>query len=228
MDRLLLILADAGLELVPPEISRHPAVVNNAKRRGKKPKEVLLDVSLHYTAMKALKDRWKRGRPDIVHVSLLIAQDSLLNKLGRLETYIHTYQGKVIEISPEMVVPRNYIRFVGLAEQLLLVGRVPPDTGKPLAYIHGKALRDLIKEKGVSKTFRLDDKAVAVKPRSLAKMIVEEKYPALIIGSFQQGDFSEEVESVEAEVYSIFDEPLPAWSVLSHVLALVTDELGVP
>jgi len=228
MDKLLLILADAGLELVPPEIRKHPSVVNNARRRGKKPEEILLDVSLHYSAMKNLKDRWKRGRPDIVHVLLLLTQDSLLNKFRKLETYIHTYQGKIIEVSPETIVPRNYNRFLGLAEQLLLVGRVPPNAEKPLATILKGTLGELIKEKGVTNVFRLDENGVLIKPREFAKIVIGEGRPAIIVGAFQRGDFSEEVRHIGADVYSIFSEALPVWSVVSHIMALITDEAGVP
>ncbi|MBW9140788.1 MAG: hypothetical protein K1T65_03670, partial [Candidatus Aramenus sp.] len=44
--RVNVILLDSSLELVPSEISNHPSVVKNAKKRGKKPTEVLLDISV--------------------------------------------------------------------------------------------------------------------------------------------------------------------------------------
>jgi len=114
MDRLKIILLESALETVPHEIWRHPAVVKNARRRGKKPGETLLDVSLHYHAMKNLKDREKRGRPDIVHTTLLELLESPLNKEGHLEVYVHTYQGHVIFIDPSTRIPRNYNRFGAL------------------------------------------------------------------------------------------------------------------
>ncbi|MCC6050815.1 MAG: 16S rRNA methyltransferase, partial [Thermofilum sp.] len=55
-----LLLAEAGLELVPKELWSHPAVRASARRRGKKPGEILLDVALHHSAMVGLGERWKR------------------------------------------------------------------------------------------------------------------------------------------------------------------------
>ncbi|MEM4684334.1 MAG: 16S rRNA methyltransferase, partial [Thermosphaera sp.] len=66
MYKLRIVILEAGLELVPKSIANHPSILKNAARRGKKPSEVLLDVSIHYPAMKKLPDKLKRGRPDIV------------------------------------------------------------------------------------------------------------------------------------------------------------------
>ena len=112
-------LVESGLELVPKEISKHPLIRRYAKKRGKKPSKVLLDISFHYHAMKNLKDFNKRGRPDIVHFCLLEALGSPLNKMALLRIYVHTYDGKVVFIDPSTRIPKNYIRFVGLMEQLL-------------------------------------------------------------------------------------------------------------
>ena len=90
MTIIRLILAESSIELVPRDIIGHPSVLKTAKRRGKKPTEILLDISLHYHAMKKLRDRHKRGRPDIVHVSLLEALSSPLNLEGKLEVIVHT------------------------------------------------------------------------------------------------------------------------------------------
>ena len=49
---LNLLLADSELEMVPRELWSHPAVVQNAKKRGKKPSQVLLDASLHHSAFR--------------------------------------------------------------------------------------------------------------------------------------------------------------------------------
>lgn len=126
MRKALLILTDANLELVPPELRGHPAVLSIARRCGKKPGEMLFDKSLHFAAMKIFKDHHKRGRPDITHLCPLIAQSSLLNASGLLETLLHIINGEVIAVRPERRVPRNHVRLIGLMEQLLLEGHVPP------------------------------------------------------------------------------------------------------
>ena len=59
------------LELVPKELQKHNSVISSARRFNKKPAEILLDISWHFAAMKGIKNEIKRGRPDLVHFSLL-------------------------------------------------------------------------------------------------------------------------------------------------------------
>ncbi len=116
-----LILADSELELMPEEIKK---------------RKILLDSSLHHSLMKGLKDWKRRGRPDIVHVFLLIAQESILNRKGLLKTYIHTRNDEIIYVNPEMRIIKNYNRFKGLMQQLLIHGKVP---------LKGKSLMEMKK-----------------------------------------------------------------------------------
>jgi len=50
---------------------------------------------------------------------LLTLLDSPINKAGRLQIYIHTAKGVLIEISPTVRIPRTFKRFAGLMVQLL-------------------------------------------------------------------------------------------------------------
>ncbi|KAJ2046506.1 18S rRNA pseudouridine methyltransferase, partial [Coemansia sp. S2] len=59
------------------------------------------------------------SRPDITHQCLLTLLDSPLNKTGRLQVYIHTKGDVLIEISPQVRIPRTFKRFSGLMVQLL-------------------------------------------------------------------------------------------------------------
>ena len=68
-----LILSESALELVPNELEEHPSVVSHAKKLGKYPSDILLDNSWHFAAMKGIKNEIKRGRPDLVHFSILEA-----------------------------------------------------------------------------------------------------------------------------------------------------------
>jgi len=227
LKRLILVLADAGIELVPQSIWRHSAVRASAAKRGKKPGEILLDVSLHHHAMLKLKDREKRGRPDITHVCLLVALSSLLNRMGFLEVYIHTYQKKWIRVSSETRIPRNYNRFVGLMEQLLLRGRVPPDSSQPLMEVLPVSLREGLRQAGATKIVVLSEKGRPLTPRELARSLVAEQRPAVIVGAFQRGQLSSEVLSVADDVISIAPLSLDAWTVVSKIISSVEDELGV-
>jgi len=223
---LHIILLESALELVPNEIASHPAVVKNAKRRGKKPGETLLDTSLHFHAMAKLKDREKRGRPDIVHISLLNALESPLNKAGYLRIYVHTYPGHIIFIKPETRVPRNYNRFVGLMEQLLTVGRVPPESSDPLMYVKTMSLHDLLNTIGVNGLILLHERGERAKPAEIVEKALSNNY-AIGIGGFAHGDFSEEVFKLADSQYSIYSEPLTTWTVVSHIVAAAEHVLKV-
>jgi rRNA small subunit pseudouridine methyltransferase Nep1 len=54
------------------------------------------------------------ARPDITHQCLLTLLDSPLNKAGRLQVYIHTAKGILIEVNPHVRIPRTFKRFSGL------------------------------------------------------------------------------------------------------------------
>jgi rRNA small subunit pseudouridine methyltransferase Nep1 len=50
---------------------------------------------------------------------LLTLLDSPINKAGKLQIYIHTAKGVLIEVSPTVRIPRTFKRFAGLMVQLL-------------------------------------------------------------------------------------------------------------
>jgi len=216
--KLILIIADAGLELVPKELWKHPSVYKNAERRGKKPWQVLLDVSLHYSAMRSLERKEKRGRPDITHMCLLEALSSPSNLSGSLEVYVHTVEGKIICLDPKVRLPRNYNRFVGLMEQLLERGKVPPSSSKPLLKISDKGLKELVTDLNPSRVLILSEKGKLIRFGDLTRVLASEGKPLAIVGGFQAGDFSKEVTSLGGDFISIYPKPLDAWAVVSRVL----------
>lgn len=224
--KLVLILLEASLETVPASIANHPAVVKTASRRGKKPTEILLDKSIHYHAMKKLPRAEKRGRPDIVHIALLEALESPLNKTGDLSTYIYTIEGHAVFIDPSTRIPRNYNRFVGLMEQLFKEGRVPPGSEKPLLYLKTIKLEDLIKE-SMSRGLILLSEECEYKPvYSVVEEAISEKL-AIGIGGFPHGDFEEETKKQAVRCYSIYREPLSTHIVVSRIIASAEKILGV-
>ena len=227
MEMLYLILAEAGIELVPRKLWLHPSVRSSAAARGKKPGEILLDVSLHHHAMLRLKDREKRGRPDITHFCLLLALSSLLNKCGFLRVRVYTYEGKWISVASETRLPRNYNRFVGLMEQLLIKGHVPPGADKPLLKVLHAGFKEGIRDLKVTRVFLLDETGTPKSPRELARLIVREERPAVVVGAFQKGSFSEEVTDSADDIISIAPIPLDAWTIVARVISSVEDALGI-
>ena len=130
---LTLVLADTELERVPADLQRHPAVRASAKKRGVSPSTILLDSSFHHPALRKVPDGERRGRPDIAHIVLVVALDSILNLEGGLRIFIHTRNDEVIQFSPETRIPKNYTRFAGLMEDLFEKGEVPEE--KPLLHM---------------------------------------------------------------------------------------------
>lgn len=212
-----LILAEAAVELVPEGMLNHPSVLAHAKRRGRKPNETLLDVSYHYAAMKELRQSDKRGRPDIVHFSLLEALGSPLNREGQLETWIHTVQDRVIRIDPKTRLPRNYDRFVGLMEQLFTEGRVPPQ-GKPLIQVETSSLRALVERIQPTSLIALSTIGQPSTLEEICRNLAQTDKPAVMIGCFARGHFAEQNLKLANRVFSIDKEPLDSWIVTSRII----------
>jgi len=211
-----MVLIESSLELVPKEIWGHPAVLKSARRRGKRPGDILLDKSIHYHAMKDLKYSEKRGRPDIVHASLLNALSSPLNLEGKLRIYIHTIGDYIIFIRPDTRIPRNYMRFVGLLEQLFITGKVPPDSDKPLLLIKDMSLEELLSTIGKKLTL-LSETGELVSPDYVVEEIISSN-GIIGIGGFPHGDFSKRIYRLADKVYSIYPKSLDTWIVVSRII----------
>ena len=227
MEKLYILFAEAGLELVPREIWRHPAVRASAERRKKKPGEILLDISLHYQAAKKLRDFRKRGRPDIIHFCLLMALGSPLCRAGKLLPIVHTYRNDVIWINPEVRLPRNYNRFIGLMEQLLTTGRVPPKSDQPLLSVIGHDIAEVIESYSPSQIFLLSEKGEFLPPLLLAREVAQYPKPMVVIGAFQAGDFSEKVRNIADREVSISKYVLDAWVATAELICAVENAIGI-
>jgi len=224
---LLFVLAESALERVPKELWRHPAVMRTARARGKRPGAVLLDRSLHHPAMKNLPNASKRGRPDLVHTTLLAVMGSPLNKEGLLRVYVHTIDDHVIEVDPSTRLPKNYNRFVGLVEQLYEEGQVPPG-GPPLLILRRETLSELVG--------RLKPDRVVAFTREGAPRTVEEvmrglsglERPMILIGGFPHGRFTDETLALADETACVDPEGLEAWVVASRAVYEFERALGLP
>ncbi len=211
---LHLVIAETELEPVPESIRDHPAVVKYAKRKGKKPVEVLLDSTYHHAAIKKLPDGERRGRPDIVHICLLNALESIANKEGLLRVYVHTRNDEVIYIKPETRIPRNYNRFVGLMESLFRDRIVPRDLG--LLRMEKMSLTELIEGINPDGIFVMHERGTLTKPLDFGRRLASLGNPAVIVGGFPHGDF---INHVRGEKVSLYRGPLMAWTVISEVLS---------
>ncbi|MCD6510050.1 MAG: 16S rRNA methyltransferase [Thermoprotei archaeon] len=224
---LYLLIAEAALELIPSEVWGHPAIRKYAMKRGKHPSKLLLDISFHYSAVKNLPHIEKRGRPDIVHITLLEALGSPLNRSGKLRVYVHTFRNYIIEVNPETRLPRNYYRFVGLMEQLFERRRVPPRGDKVLLRIKKGSIRDVVGEIAPTEVIIMSEKGEAVSLNKLAETLTSTPKPLVIIGGFQRGDFTDETLSLANLKVSLYPEPLDAWVVVSRVITAYEEGIGL-
>jgi len=145
MNNLSLILAESSLEMIPREIQNHSSITSHSKKLVKSPSNILLDNSWHYAAMKGIQNENKRGRPDIVHFSLLEACSIPLYFEKKLSIYIHTLDNNVITVSNNIHLPKYFHRFAGLIEKLFSEKIIESD-GKKLLEMNDMSFSELIEE----------------------------------------------------------------------------------
>ena len=212
---IIIILAECGLELIPKQIRNHPAVKKNLS--SSLYSSQLLDNALHFSAMKTLKNKEKRGRPDISHLCLLNALGSVLNKSGNLELYLHTINNKIFKFNPEIRIARNYNRFKGLIAKLIIDGKIEIG-GEMLIAPVSKNLDELIKSFNSSKIDIFSQKGKEIEVyRSISSLDILENYVA-IIGGFQKTTFSDEILKLSRRIISMSQYPLDAWVVISKLI----------
>jgi len=219
---LTIVLADSELEMVPEAIAGHAAVVSQARKRGRQPRNTLLDSSIHHAALVKLPDGGRRGRPDLVHFFLLAAQDSILNIEGGLRVWVHTRNGELIGIRPDTRLPKNQARFCSLMEQLFLGGRVPP-SGEALMTLEKGSLGELLARAGAKEVVALSPNGRQVDPRAYFSR-KRGRDIACIVGGFPDGDFTSPVADLSDDVVSISPHTLKVWTVASEVLVNIRRE----
>jgi rRNA small subunit pseudouridine methyltransferase Nep1 len=227
-----MILLECALELIPSELSSLKQIQKHAARRGKKPTEILLDQSHHGREMTRLEDGLQRGRPDILFHSLISLLETPLCKSGYLTLHLHLQDGRIIEINPEVRLPRNYDRFIGLFEQLLLKGQVPIE-GTPLLKITRKSLSDLVTElkKGSSDALSIlaIENGLRTPIDSLhSKLPHDASLPVIVgVGAFPHGDFSGELVKLFETHLELDIEVMMAWHVCAEILWTYSSKIGV-
>ena len=103
-------------------------------------------------------------------------------------------------------------------EQLFLNGKVPADSVKPLMTLKREKLSQLKESIIPSKTIALSSHGKPRSFREIARMLVSEKNPLVLIGAYPNGPMDEASLSQADEVYSVHPEPLEAWTVTSRLI----------
>jgi rRNA small subunit pseudouridine methyltransferase Nep1 len=211
-----LILAESSLELIPSELKHHPSVVSHARKLGKRPSEILLDNSWHFAAMKGINNELKRGRPDLVHFSILEATTIPLYLQNKIKLFVHTLDDKVISFGQNVHIPKSYHRFEGVIEKLYQEKKITTKDNDLLLEIKEKTFSELLDEINPNKVIGFSTKGIESTYEKIAKEI--DNNDCIVLGGFQKGHFSDSIENKFTELYSVGDESFEGHVVAARML----------
>jgi rRNA small subunit pseudouridine methyltransferase Nep1 len=210
-----LIISESSLELIPFELEDHPSVVSHARKLGKYPSDILLDNSWHFAAMKGIKNEIKRGRPDLVHFSILEATTIPLYLQNKLNIFVHTVDDKVIHFGKNVHLPKSYHRFEGVIEKLYQEKKIMAKN-ELLLEIKEQTFSELIDEINPSKIFGFSTEGQLSSYEKIAAQILDNS--CIIIGGFQKGHFSDSIQNKITDLYSIGNESFESHVITSRIL----------
>jgi len=210
-----LILSESALELVPYELEEHPSVVSHAKKLGKYPSDILLDNSWHFAAMKGIKNEIKRGRPDLVHFSILEATTIPLYYQNKLNLFIHTIDNKVIRFGKNIHIPKSYHRFQGVIEKLFKEKKII-SKNELLLDMKEQTFSELIEEINPSNVIGFSTEGELSSYQKIASEIPDNS--CIVLGGFQKGHFSDSVQNEITNLYSVGNESFESHVVTSRIL----------
>jgi len=212
---LSLIIAESALELVPPRIASHPSAVNQARRESRKPQQMLLDRSYHHAAMRTLQEAYRRGRPDIIHISLISAIYTPLFLEDRMQLFVHTRDDNVITIGKGARLPKSYPRFISLMEQLFQQKKIVSDDNV-LLELKQETFAGLIKRLKPETVIGLSRIGKRSSFAEVANHMGRARGGILIVGGFPRGHFGSNLSKIFDQVLSVHEQPLEAHVVIAR------------
>ena len=212
---LNIILSESSLELIPKEMHNHPSVTSYSKKFKKSVSNTLLDNSWHFGAMKGLENEIKRGRPDIIHLTLLSLCTTPAFYDNKIKVFVHTINDEIISINNNTRLPKSYHRFQGLMEKLFLTKKIESED-EVLMEMQTSTLLQLISK---IKPVQIIGFTTQGKKITFEKLIEQiEENSCIIIGGFQKGHFSKETEKTIEQSFSIHDSSLESHLVASRIV----------
>ena len=212
---ITLIISESALELIPYELEDHPSVISHARKLGKHSSEILLDNSWHFAAMKGIKNEIKRGRPDIVHFSILEATTIPLYLENKLNLFVHTIDDKVIHKKKNVHLPKSYHRFQGVMEKLYQEKKIIANN-ELLLEIKEQTFSELLGEIKPSKIVGFSTEGELSSYEKIAAQISDNS--CIVLGGFQKGHFSDSVQNKITDLYSVGNESFEGHVVTSRIL----------
>ena len=210
---LNIILSESSLELVPKEMHNHPSVTSYSKKFKKSASNTLLDNSWHFGGMKGLENEIKRGRPDIIHLTLLSLCTSPAFYENKIKVFVHTVNDEIISINNNTHLPKSYHRFQGLIEKLFLTKKIESED-EILMEMESSTLSQLISKIKPTQVIGFTTKGKKTTFEKLIKTIEENS--CVLIGGFQKGHFSKKTEKIIQQSFSIHTSSLEAHLVASR------------
>lgn len=238
---LHLLLVETALEITPSKYRGHPSVLNNVKKYGNPGR--LLDIALHHSFMKNLKDNSKRGRPDILHQFMITCLTSILNKQNKLRIYFHTYSNELFEINPILRPPKDFMRYKGLMYKLLTEKEIT--TAKEISHRKNQKENEPLDDSTLIRNVRLPLQGFIkqINPQqilrftSIGELTPREEIFSLkenldqdilaIVGGFQSGHFSPDVMEIDAKDISIYPEGIETNTVINHIIINFERAIGI-
>lgn len=153
----------------------------------------------HQRTIKRMGKKYEDFRPDITHQCLLSLMDSPLNKAGRLQVLIRTDGGILIEVNPQMRVPRTYKRFAGLFAQLLTKFKIRAENSQNVLMKVVKNTFENVLPIGI-RMIGTSSKAKLVEVQEYVDNLPEmdtSKPVAFIIGAVSVGNPAMEIEGID-------------------------------
>ena len=196
-------------------MEEHPSVVSHAKKLGKYPSDILLDNSWHFAAMKGIKNEIKRGRPDLIHFSILEATTIPLYLENKLNLFVHTIDDKVIRFGKNVHLPKSYHRFQGVMEKLYQEKKIIANN-ELLLEIKEQTFSELLGEIKPSKIVGFSTEGKLSSYEKIAAQISDNS--CIVLGGFQKGHFSDSVQNKITDLFSVGDESFEGHVVTSRIL----------
>mmetsp|Transcript_17118 Transcript_17118/g.25331 ORF Transcript_17118/g.25331 Transcript_17118/m.25331 type:complete len:231 (-) Transcript_17118:35-727(-) len=165
-------------------------------------------------------------RPDIVHQELMSLLDSPLNKAGKLQIYVSTTKGVLIEVSSELRIPRTFKRFSGLMVQLLHKLKIKGTSTNVtlLKVIKNPISRHL---PAGARIYGFSVVGTKYNPRLLAAKLPEDVPVVFYFGAMASGHITIEEHPEIEEMISVSEFSLSGALAINRVLGAVENEWGV-
>jgi rRNA small subunit pseudouridine methyltransferase Nep1 len=175
--------------------------------------------------MSSLPQKWKRGRPDIVYITLNLLVDSIAAMEGLLEIYIHVLDGRVFRVREDLRPPRHYEGFKRIMAQMLIHERVPPGSTEPLIWLEARSLREFVERHG--RIIILWEKGEDASPDKVVEEATRAGSP-IGIGMFPRGDFKRSTLRKALKRYRLYGgKPLKSWTVAHLLLCSIERRWGM-